>query len=515
VADSTDDWGGDPKATCGTQTAARLTAKEQQAVGRAYIAGFFRLQLGREAALLPLFDGSNTRAASAGRAVVRVVAQAPADQRRDLTRFDRPLPAGAVTGKATAQVCAGIDVGGPKVKGPYPVCLKAEQSARLPHWGEAAFVHAPPTTVVTKLRWTGKSGVVRVNLLPEQRDVRSFWALTFRAAPDPSGAARTDLSVRVVDGRGRAHVVPVSAVSDALARLPGGPRESSVPKTMLRTVRIPVASLRSLDLSDLRTVELRTDRVAAGSVFVSDLSFSVPGIGRSAPLLLPSLSASNIKLAEGNSGNRNADFWITMSRRSPLPVTFYAEVNSDFNSGTVPSIRRRVVLAPGQTRAKVSVPFKGNTRDGYDLIFALVLSLPQRAILGNSFGAGLVTDDDPTPTVSIGNAVAVEGTRMIKFPLRLSAPSDKWVNVSGRLANGTAVLRRDFVTEWDPGAPEPPEYRVLGIFDRGATRSTISVILLDDRVREPTEKFTISVTELDGATLTGPRKVTGTIRDDD
>ena len=65
-------------------------------------------------------------------------------------------------------------------------------------------------------------------------------ALTFRAAPDPAGAPKTDLSVRVVDGHGRAAAVPVSAVSDALVRMPGN-NDIGLPKNLLRTVRIPVS----------------------------------------------------------------------------------------------------------------------------------------------------------------------------------------------------------------------------------------------------------------------------------
>jgi hypothetical protein len=76
-------------------------------VGRAYLAGLFRLELGHEQALLPLFDGSDTRAGSIGRAVVRAVSEAQAGRRLEVSRFDKVLPAGAVAGDATATVCAG------------------------------------------------------------------------------------------------------------------------------------------------------------------------------------------------------------------------------------------------------------------------------------------------------------------------------------------------------------------------------------------------------------------------
>jgi hypothetical protein len=43
----------------------------------------------------------------------------------------------------------------------------------------------------------------------------------------------------------------------------------------------------------------------------------------------------------------------------------------------------------------------------------------------------------------------------------------------------------------------------------------LEVIVLDDRVKEGTETFTVTITEVHQAILTGGRTVTGTIRDDD
>jgi hypothetical protein len=530
VAPSNDDWWGEEKTSpCGAKYAGRLTAKEQQAVGAAYIAGFFRLQLGHEAKFLPLFDGSDTRATSAGRAVVRVVAQAPAGDRRDVFRFDQALPAGAVSGSAKAVVCAGVRMpqapegavrsrrpaadrgAGRQAAGP---CVTNDDSSRSPHWVESWFAARTPTTAVTKLTWTGKSGVVRIVVPAAQRDVRRYSALTFRAAPDPTSAARTDLSVRVVDGRGRAVSVPVSSLGDALVRLPGA-NNSGLPKNLLRTVRIPAAALKGIDLRDVRAIELRTDRASSGSVFVSDLAFSRPGLGWSGPArLLPRLSASDVKVQEGDSGVKNVDFWVTMSRPRIRPVTVYAETSGGEFGDVIGDVVRHLVFKPGQTRQKVTVPIKANTRDGDDLPFNLVLSAPRDGLLADSFGSGLVLDDDPTPTVSFGSASVVEKNGFIEFPLRLSAPSDRYVSVSGLLKDGTAVIRKDYRSVYDDGS-NPADRAFDGYLEPGQTTSVVQVQVVDDKVKEPTETFTATATTVDGATLTGPRTATGTIRDND
>jgi hypothetical protein len=491
-APSNDDWWGDEKTSpCGAKYAGRLTPKEQQAVGTAYVAGFFRLQLGRETKFLGLLDGSNSRATSAGRAVVRVVSQAPAATRRDLNHFDQALPAGSTSGSVKATVCSSK-------------CVKTQDSSQSPHWVEAWYAARTPTTAVTKLTWTGKNGVVRVNLSAKQRDVRRYSALSFRAAPDPAGAPRTDLTVRVVDGHGKAVAVPASSLGDALVRMPGA-NDSGLPKNLLRTVRIPSTLLKGIDLRDVRTVELRTDRVASGSVFASDLAFSKPDVGRSAPARLPQLSTTGVKVQEGNSGTKNLDFWVTMSRPSAAPVSVYAETNGDLGT-SVGQVSKRLVFKPGQTRQKVTVPVKGNTRDSYDVNFNLVLSAPQQAILDKSFGQSTVFDDDPTPTLTVGPASASENAGFLKFPVKLSAPSDQFVSVSGVLHDGTAVLRKDYLSENDDA---------YAYFEPGQTTAQILVKLIDDKVKEPTETFTVEIQQVDGAFLNLPRTVTGTIHDND
>ncbi len=513
-APSNDDWYGedDKESPCGAKYAGRLTAKQQQAVGTAYVAGFFRLQLGHETKFLPQFDGSDSRAASAGRAVVRVVSQAPVASRRDVDALDKALPAGAVTGKASATVCAGVSQPSGRTAA-TPTCMSSDDWANAPHWGTAWYAARTPTTAVTKLSWTGTDGVLRLNLPAWQRDVRRYAALSFRAAPDPIGTPKIDLSVRVVDGRGRAAVVPVSAVSDALVRMPGR-GDSGLPKNLLRTVRIPVGSLKGVDLRDVRAVELRTDRVARGSAYVSDVAFSSPGVGLSAPArLLPRLSASSVTVKEGDKGTKSMDFSVTLSRPSIRPVSVYVETNGDLGTA-VGDVTRQLVFKPGQVRQKVSVPVVGNIRDSYDVPFSLVLSAPREGLLNQSFGHGLVIDDDATPTVTIGNVTVGEKGGTLRFPVKLSAPSDKMVNISGVLKDGTAVIRKDYLSEYDDGT-DPPERGIDGYVEPGKTAGDLAVRIVDDKLKEPVETFTVDVQSVDGANIKLPVTAKATITDND
>jgi hypothetical protein len=390
---SIDDWGFNPdNPPCGTATPTRLSATEQQAIGRAYIAGFFRLMLGNETAFAPLFDGSGRRPASAASAEIHVVAQAPAQTRSDVFRFDRPLPAGAVAGGVTATTCSGVPPF-EAAKHALPYCVNNPRSDLFPHWVTGFLVPEVPNPAITAVRWNDRTGVVRLQV--PSRDVSRYDALSFRAAPDPASAGPQDLTVRVLDVHGRFQDVAVSSVSDALHPLPGQP-EDGQPKTMLRTVRIPMAMLRSLDVDDIRAVELRTDRIAQGAIFVSDLAFSRWSRGTTTLPALPSLSVSDTPtVREGDSGTRTADFVVTLSRPSRSRVTVHAETSGFFFDPEIVSpLAEELTFEPGQTRKTISVEIHGNTTPQSDQPFNVALTTPQNAALNDAWGTGLALDDD-------------------------------------------------------------------------------------------------------------------------
>jgi len=76
-----------------------------------------------------------------------------------------------------------------------------------------------------------------------------------------------------------------------------------------------------------------------------------------------------------------------------------------------------------------------------------------------------VIDDDATPTLTIGNGQAGEKAGALRFPVKLSTPSDKIVDISGVLKDGTAVIRKDFQSEYDDGT-NPPNRSVDGYVGR-------------------------------------------------
>jgi hypothetical protein len=216
---------------------------------------------------------------------------------------------------------------------------------------------------------------------------------------------------------------------------------------------------------------------------------------------------------EGDKGTHTVDFWVTMSRPSIRPVSVYVETNGELGE-SVGEVSRQLVFKPGQVRQKVTVPVTGNTRDSYDLPFSLVLSLPHDGLLDQSFGHGLVLDDDPTPTLTLGNLKTAEKTGLVNFGVKLSAPSDKYVSFTGLLKDGTAVIRKDYTSANDDGTG-PVDRSIDGYVEPGKTTGDLAVKILDDKLKEPAETFTAVITDVDGADLTVPTTLTATITDND
>ena len=110
------------------------------------------------------------------------------------------------------------------------------------------------------------------------------------------------------------------------------------------------------------------------------------------------------------------------------------------------------------------------------------------------------------PSVSIADVSAVEGnsgTAMMSFPITLSAASTQTVSVNYATSNGTATAPADY-------AAASGTIR----FAPGETSKPIQVAVVGDTIYEPTETFTVVVSNPVNATI-AVGSATGTIQNDD
>ncbi|MDD9205338.1 hypothetical protein PU560_02515, partial [Georgenia sp. 10Sc9-8] len=330
----------------------RLSPAEQYNVGDNYISGWFRLTMGGEEEFLPMYDGTGAVPASVGRAQVYTVAQQPSSQRLDVATFMEPSSRVRPAGDATVTYCASLS--GRPYPQQFPACADSDEitSSQAPHWTPMRFAPSAPAGEMAVLEWTAENGGLRVDVPAGVRDVSGFDNLTFRAAPTVDGAA--DLTVTVVDGSGRSASTVVSEVSDALTPMPG--TESPLNKTYLRMVQIPVADLQGVDTTDVRQVRL-TGVGESGGAYLSDLSFSSPGVGTANTLDLPNLYVSDATVNEGQ-GPSSAKIALQLDEPADTVVSAYVEANGG-ESGAQ-RLAAPLTIVPGQTCAVFDVPVEGD-----------------------------------------------------------------------------------------------------------------------------------------------------------
>jgi hypothetical protein len=394
VAPSSDDWSDENDPTCGLNapTTTRLTAAQQYQVGVSYIAGFFRLTMGGETGLAPMFDGGRTT--SVGAATVLQEGQMPRSDRLDVAPLQAGTPNVRFSGSLAGEFCASMGDRSPQSG--LPSCTESTATGRFPSFTPVNYAPNVPATPLLHLSWTSP-GTVGVDLPANQHDVGRYDALTLRAAIDDVSTA-ADLRLSVVDGAGRTDSTTVSAVSDALSALPG--TGSLLPKTWLRTVSWPVAGMRHVDVHDIRRVLIST-ATPTGGVFLSDLAFQRSAVGSGGPSRLPQVSITGTDVNEGDGpGTATVSLWLSHASR----VQVVANVQALAGTGTqIANGAQQVVIPPGHREVAVRIPVIGDTspEPTADTVYKVFVVDPAGAVIGQDF-AHITVHDDEQPTPATG-----------------------------------------------------------------------------------------------------------------
>ena len=174
---------------------------------------------------------------------------------------------------------------------------------------------------------------------------------------------------------------------------------------------------------------------------------------------------------------------------------------------------------PGETSKVVAVTVSGDDIDEADETVVVRLSSPSNATLTGGAttldGTGTITDNDPTPTVSVADATAVsEGNvaapnpaNNMTFTVTLSAVSGLDVTVPYTLS-GTTTAGTDY-TE-----PDPRSVTIAA----GTMQADIVIPVAGDEVDEENETITVTLgtpTNATVSTVEGAGAASGTITDDD
>jgi len=258
-----------------------------------------------------------------------------------------------------------------------------------------------------------------------------------------------------------------------------------------------------------RSRGMKTCGVLAGSVALVAVFAGALG-GSSAAAPVPSVSIDDVALPEGDSGNTDFVFTVTLSAPSAKSVKVaYQAVNgsatlgSDFN----PS-QGSLSFDPGETSQTVTVVVRGDADFEPNETFFVNLSNARFATIADGEGQGtIVNDDGPVTGLSIDDVTVGEGdsgTRPATFTVKLSSPAASDVTFDIATRDNTASAPSDYAARSVNGAT----------IAAGQQTFTFTVDIVGDTVPEPDESFFVDISNPDGAAIADGQGI-GTIINDD
>ncbi len=209
----------------------------------------------------------------------------------------------------------------------------------------------------------------------------------------------------------------------------------------------------------------------------------------------PDVTINDVTVTEGNTGTVSATFTVTLSTASASTVTVNfatadgtATAPADYQSNS-----GALTFNPGDLTKTITVLVNGDTLDEASETFFVNLTSATNGVLIDNQGHGTITDNDPTPSLSINDVSVAEGdsgTTAATFTVTLSTASGRTVTVNYTTADNTAEAATDY--QATSGTLT---------FNPGDTSKTITVLVNGDTSFEQNETFFVNLTAPTNATI--------------
>ena len=225
----------------------------------------------------------------------------------------------------------------------------------------------------------------------------------------------------------------------------------------------------------------------------------------------PSVSIGDASATEGSS----LSFTVRLSFAAKDTVTVTYDTRTDDTAGDDAAVPGQDFTAAsgtltfnaGDTAKTVTVPTYQDVFDEADETFWVQLTSASGATLRDSTATGTILDDDPLPSLSVGDASAAEGDAAT-FTVTLSAASGR--DVTATYATAEHSTGQDPATSGTDYTAAPGTLRITA----GDTSATITVSTIEDTDAEQDETFLVKLDNPANAQIADNTGV-GTIIDDD
>jgi Calx-beta domain/FG-GAP-like repeat len=281
---------------------------------------------------------------------------------------------------------------------------------------------------------------------------------------------------------------------------------------------LPISITLDHGPNSLVVADVNADGLADAAVISSDSSIPFSMTGTLSVLLNdgvwppddpPSVRIRDSAVNEFNTDVIFASFTVTLSHTSTTDVTVqYATADLSATAGSDYTASSGTVTIPaGQTYATVTIPVKDDRLGEPTETFAVNLSAPTNATIGD--GQGVITIFDNEPRIMIDDVSKAEGRKnrstFFTFTVTLVSAYDQPVTVSLRTVDGTATTAAgDYVAKSGTLTFAP-----------GETTKTVTIEVKGDNRRESNETFYLDLFGNSANSLLLDGRGVGTIVNDD
>jgi hypothetical protein len=276
------------------------------------------------------------------------------------------------------------------------------------------------------------------------------------------------------------------------------------------------------------TVTVNNDNIREGNetffVNVTNVVGATVGDGQGTGTLTdddtPVLSIADVSQAEGNAGTSVLTFTVSLNQPAPFGgVTFDIatadNTATDADNDYEPRTLTTQTIAEGQSSYTFDVTVNGDTVFEAHELFLVNVTNVTSASVGDGQATGTINNDDAAPvgTFSIDDVTHNEGD---------SGTTNYLFTVSRTGGSaGAATVQYSIAAPGGAGIADSADFAAGGVFAGtlsfadGETSKTISIDVQGDTAVEPTETFTVTLSNATGGASIADNSGTGTITNDD
>jgi hypothetical protein len=217
---------------------------------------------------------------------------------------------------------------------------------------------------------------------------------------------------------------------------------------------------------------------------------------------------NDASVVEGDAGQKTMTFTVswTGSKGGAAPTVHYATADGSATAGAdYTASSGTASLSNGSCKcATVSVPILGDTWTEGTETFAVNLSSPVNATIGDGQGIGTIYDNEGPPSFVVTDVTGPEASGTLSFSVFLTNANGSAVSIDYATADGTAIAGSDYTATSGTLT-----------FNPGQTSKLVPVTITDNALAEDDETFTLNLSNATGGIAIADPTGTATIQNDD